>query len=109
MGYLHIGQVRDDYHHVRYYLDGLTAYWHHDTTAGINQNTHVEYVIQDYDKPLGVATYKTSDEMPENLKQTLSDIEETAIIEMQAKEKYHYSLFACIYDDAQGVVPLRRI
>lgn len=37
---------------------------------------YVEYVIQDYDKPLGVATYKTSDEMPEKLKQTLPDIEE---------------------------------
>lgn len=37
---------------------------------------YVEYVIQDYDKPLGVATYKTSDEMPEKLKQTLPNIEE---------------------------------
>jgi predicted nuclease of restriction endonuclease-like (RecB) superfamily len=37
---------------------------------------YVEYVIQDYDKPLGVATYKTSDEMPEKLKQALPDIEE---------------------------------
>jgi predicted nuclease of restriction endonuclease-like (RecB) superfamily len=37
---------------------------------------YVEYVIQDYDKPLGVATYKTSEEMPEKLKQALPDIEE---------------------------------
>lgn len=37
---------------------------------------YVEYVIQDYDKPLGVATYKTSDEMPKKLKQALPDIEE---------------------------------
>lgn len=37
---------------------------------------YVEYIIQDYDKPLGVATYKTSDEMPEKLKQALPDIEE---------------------------------
>ena len=37
---------------------------------------YVEYVVQDYDKPLGVATYKTSDEMPEKLKQSLPDIEE---------------------------------
>lgn len=37
---------------------------------------YVEYVIQDYDKPLGVATYKTSDDMPEKLKRTLPDIEE---------------------------------
>ena len=37
---------------------------------------YVEYVIQDYNKPLGVATYKTSDDMPEKLKQALPDIEE---------------------------------
>lgn len=37
---------------------------------------YVEYVIQDYDKPLGVATYKTSDEMPEKLRQVLPDAEE---------------------------------
>ncbi|MBR8774722.1 putative nuclease YhcG [Porphyromonas levii] len=37
---------------------------------------YVEYVIQDYDKPLGVSTYKTSDEMPEKLKQALPNIEE---------------------------------
>jgi hypothetical protein len=36
----------------------------------------VEYVIQDYHKPMGVATYKTSAEMPENLKKALPDIEE---------------------------------
>ncbi len=32
---------------------------------------YVEYVIQDYDKPMGVVTYKTSDDMPERLKQAL--------------------------------------
>lgn len=37
---------------------------------------YVEYVIQDYDKPMGVATYKTSDDMPEKLKRALPDIEE---------------------------------
>ncbi len=37
---------------------------------------YVEYVIQDYDKPMGVATYKTSDDMPEKLKQALPNIEE---------------------------------
>jgi hypothetical protein len=36
----------------------------------------VEYVIQDYDKPMGVATYKTSTEMPEELRKALPDIEE---------------------------------
>ena len=37
---------------------------------------YVEYVIQDYDKPMGVATYKTSDDMPERLKRALPDFED---------------------------------
>ena len=37
---------------------------------------YVEYVIQDYDKPLGVATYKTSDEMPEKLRQALPNVDD---------------------------------
>ncbi len=37
---------------------------------------YVEYVIQDYDKPMGVATYKTTDDMPANLKRALPDIDE---------------------------------
>ena len=37
---------------------------------------YVEYVIQDYDKPMGVATYTTSKDMPENLRKALPDIEE---------------------------------
>ena len=36
----------------------------------------MEYVIQDYDKPMGVATYTTSKDMPENLRKALPDIEE---------------------------------
>ena len=36
----------------------------------------MEYVIQDYDKPMGVATYKTSSDMPEKLRKALPDIEE---------------------------------
>ncbi|MBQ1730956.1 MAG: DUF1016 family protein [Bacteroidales bacterium] len=35
----------------------------------------VEYVIQDYQKPMGVATYKTADDMPENLRKALPDID----------------------------------
>lgn len=34
---------------------------------------YVEYVIQRYDSPMGVATYKTSAEMPENLRKALPD------------------------------------
>lgn len=36
----------------------------------------VEYVIQDYNKPMGVATYKTSADMDERLKNLLPPIEE---------------------------------
>lgn len=36
----------------------------------------VDYVIQDYSKPMGVATYKTSRDMSEELKKALPDIEE---------------------------------
>ena len=36
----------------------------------------VEYVIQDYDKPMGVATYKTSVDMDDRLKKLLPPIED---------------------------------
>ncbi len=36
----------------------------------------VEYVIQDYDKPMGVATYKTTADMDERLKNLLPPVEE---------------------------------
>ena len=37
---------------------------------------YVEYIIQDYNKPMGVATYTTENEMPENLRAALPPIEE---------------------------------
>lgn len=37
---------------------------------------YVEFVIRDYNKPMGVATYKTSAELPEELRKALPDIEE---------------------------------
>lgn len=36
----------------------------------------VEYIMQDYDKPMGVATYTTSKEMPDALRAALPDMEE---------------------------------
>lgn len=36
----------------------------------------VDYVIQDYTKPMGVATYKTSKDMSEELRKALPDIED---------------------------------
>ena len=35
----------------------------------------VEIMVRDYDKPMGVATYRTAHEMPENLRKTLPDID----------------------------------
>ena len=36
----------------------------------------VEFVIRDYSKPMGVATYTTSEDLPENLRKALPDIEQ---------------------------------
>ena len=36
----------------------------------------VEYVIQDYAKPMGVATYRLSEDMPEKLREALPNVEE---------------------------------
>ena len=36
----------------------------------------VEYAVRDYDKPMGVATYRTANEMPEHLRKALPPIEE---------------------------------
>ncbi len=40
------------------------------------ERTYVEYAVRDYDKPMGVATFRTSEEMPNNLRQALPNIEE---------------------------------
>ena len=37
---------------------------------------YVEYVLQDYNKPMGVSTYKSMSEMPEKFQQVMPDIEE---------------------------------
>ena len=37
---------------------------------------YVEFVIRDYNKPMGVATYTTTTDMPEELRKTLPNIEE---------------------------------
>ena len=36
----------------------------------------VEYLIKDYNKPMGVATFRTKEDMPEKLRKALPDIEE---------------------------------
>ena len=39
---------------------------------------YVEFMIRDYSKPMGVATYKTADDMPEHLRKALPSQEEFA-------------------------------
>jgi hypothetical protein len=41
----------------------------------VNQ-TFVQFAVRDYTKPMGVATYRTAEEMPENWRNVLSDIDE---------------------------------
>lgn len=62
-------------------LDDKVRKHHENPSIGIvlcrNANKDfVKYVIQDYDKPMGVATFDTLSEMPERLQKALPDIEE---------------------------------
>lgn len=62
-------------------LDDQVRKPHENPSIGIilckNANKeYVEYVIQDYEKPMGVATYRTLNDMPEKLRKALPDMEE---------------------------------
>ena len=66
------------------YLSALDSYVrkpHENPSIGIilcremNQ-TFVEFAVRDYNKPMGVATYRASKDMPERLRNALPDIEE---------------------------------
>ena len=62
-------------------LDGYEKKPHENPAIGLilckdMNKSFVDYVIQDYSKPMGVATYKTSRDMSEELKKALPDIEE---------------------------------
>lgn len=62
-------------------LDAKVKKSHENPSIGIvlcksANKDYVEFVIQDYNKPMGVATYTTSEEMPEKLRNALPDIEE---------------------------------
>ena len=73
------------------YLGQLSAYLriiddkikkpHENRTIGIvlcksMNKQFAEYVIQDYDKPMGVTTYKSLSEMPENMQKVLPDFDD---------------------------------
>ena len=62
-------------------LDDKVRKSHENPSIGIvlckNANKDfVKYVIQDYDKPMGVATFDTSSEMPEELRKALPDVDD---------------------------------
>lgn len=62
-------------------LDGFEKKPHENPAIGLilckdMNKSFVDYVIQDYSKPMGVATYKTSRDMSEDLRKALPDIEE---------------------------------
>ena len=62
-------------------LDDFVRKPHENPSIGIvlcksADKSYVEYMIQDYDKPMGVATYKTATDMPERLRRALPDQEE---------------------------------
>ena len=73
------------------YLGQLNAYLaiaddkirkpHENPTIGIvlcrsSNKNYAEYMVRQYDKPMGVATYKTSAEMPDKLRKALPSIDE---------------------------------
>lgn len=47
----------------------------------------VDFVIRDYSKPMGVATYKTSKDMPDKLKKALPDIDDLKKLLDTAEER----------------------
>lgn len=54
---------------------------HENPTIGVvlcrdADKTYVEYLLQDYNQPMGVATCRTSEEIPEKLRKALPDMEE---------------------------------
>ena len=62
-------------------LDDTVKKPHENASIGIilchsADKPYVEYATRDYNKPLGVATYRTADEMPENLRRALPPIDE---------------------------------
>ena len=61
-------------------LDGFEKKPHENPSIGLilckdMNKSFVDYVIQDYTKPMGVATYKTSKDMSDELRNALPDIE----------------------------------
>ena len=48
---------------------------------------YVEFMIRDYSKPMGVATYKTADDMPEKFRKALPDIDALKKLMSEGQDK----------------------
>jgi predicted nuclease of restriction endonuclease-like (RecB) superfamily len=79
------GKFRPSYlGQLNFYLSALDEYVrkpHENQTIGIilckeMKRTTVEFAVRDFMKPMGVATYKTSAELPEKLRKALPDMDE---------------------------------
>ena len=62
-------------------LDDTVKKPHENASVGIilcqsADKPYVEYAVRDFNKPLGVATYRTADEMPDSLRRALPPIDE---------------------------------
>ena len=83
------------------YIDQLQTYMkvlddkvrkpHENPTIGIllcksSNKAFVEYVIRDYNSPMGVATYKTAEDMSEELRKALPDMDEMRKLITENKE-----------------------
>ena len=66
-------------------LDGFVRKPHENPSIGIvlckdMNRAFVDYIMQDYEKPMGVSTYKTSKDMPEELLRALPDIDDLKLL-----------------------------
>jgi hypothetical protein len=62
-------------------LDDFVRKPHENASIGIvlcrdADKSFVEYAVRDYTKPMGVATYRTKEDMPERLRKALPDMDE---------------------------------
>ena len=62
-------------------LDGFERKPHENPAIGLilckdMNKSFVDYVIQDYTKPMGVATYKTSKDMSDEMRKALPNIDD---------------------------------
>lgn len=73
-------------------LDDKIRKPHENPTIGIllcksADKAFVEYVIRDYNSPMGVSTYKTAADMEEHLRQSLPDMEEMRKLLIESPDK----------------------